>query len=64
MQPAPERIKCPKNPEHGIALARFLSPEEREMVKATRDVYEVECPRCGKYEFPLDPIVWEIARVE
>jgi hypothetical protein len=60
----PEQIKCPKYPDHGIVRARFLPPEEREMVKATRDVYEADCPHCGRYEFLAEPILLEIVGVE
>ena len=61
---ATEQIKCPKYPDHGIAWARWLAPEEREIGKAEHDVYEVECPYCGKYELPVDPIVLDLVRVE
>ncbi|MFL5327634.1 MAG: hypothetical protein ACJ8C4_01860 [Gemmataceae bacterium] len=64
MQPAAKQIKCPKYPDHGTVLARPLAPEEREMRKATQDIYEVECPCCGTYEFPFDPIVWDLVRVD
>jgi hypothetical protein len=60
---ATEQIRCPKYSDHGVTWARWLSPEEREIGKAEPDVYEVECPLCGKYEMPVDPIVWELVRL-
>ena len=54
MPPKPVTIVCPKNPDHGIVAKRWLSVSEREYINSQNilDVFEIECPRCGKYEFP------------
>jgi hypothetical protein len=51
-----EEIACPRFPEHGTATKRWLAPSERQMLveEKTADVFEIDCPRCGKYE-QLDP---------
>ena len=53
MLPKPETIVCPKNPDHGTVAKRWLSVNEREYIKSQNnlDVFEIECPQCGKYEF-------------
>jgi hypothetical protein len=58
-------IKCPKYPAHGVVRRRWLPPEEREHIKASRDdVFEIACPHCGIYELVFDPLLWEVIRVE
>jgi hypothetical protein len=55
MPPVTEQIACPKNPDHGIVSNRWLSPEEREMIRGeSGDVFEIDCPDCGKYEYRSD----------
>ena len=47
-----EKIKCPRFPDHGLAAKRLLAPDERQMITETdRDVFEIDCPVCGKYEY-------------
>jgi hypothetical protein len=50
--PASQQVNCPKNPDHGPVLMRWLPPAEREQIARIPedDVYEVDCPQCGKYE--------------
>jgi hypothetical protein len=56
MPPEPQRITCPRHPDHGIATVRWLPPEEREMITAgDGDVFEIDCPFCGKTEFRYGP---------
>ena len=57
MPTKPERIECPKYPPHGIVTIRPLPPEKRQCITAERDsdVFEVDCPVCGKYEFADKP---------
>ena len=52
MSPTTELVKCPKYPDHGLVHKRLLSPEEREIKPRNRcaDVFEIDCPWCGKYE--------------
>jgi redox-regulated HSP33 family molecular chaperone len=58
MPPAPERIKCPRNPSHGMATKRWLPPEEREMItEGEGDVFEIDCEFCGKTEYRDDRAV-------
>ena len=54
MPPKSETIVCPKNPDHGTVAKRWLSVSEREYINSQNipDVFEIECPQCGKYEFP------------
>jgi hypothetical protein len=34
-----------------MATKRLLAPDERQMVtEANADVFEIDCPVCGKYE--------------
>ena len=55
MPPAPERIRCPHNPDHGIATKRWLPPEERQMITVgDGDVFEIDCEFCGKTEYRDD----------
>lgn len=52
---ASEYIKCPRNPDHGIATKRWLPPEERELLtKYNGDVFAIRCAHCGEYEVPSD----------
>jgi hypothetical protein len=54
-------ITCPRNPDHGKVLIRWLQPRERERItsKSIADVFEITCPKCGKYEIS-DPHLVEI----
>jgi len=46
-----ETVTCPRYPDHGDAGKRWLPPDEREMItKWDGDVFEIDCPTCGKYE--------------
>jgi hypothetical protein len=55
MPPVTEEIKCPHDPGHGTVTKRWLPPEERELcTKYAGDVYEIDCPHCGKVEFRGD----------
>ena len=49
MLPTIELIKCLRNPDHGTATKRRLPPEELESEGA--DVFEINCPHCGRYEY-------------
>ncbi len=62
MPTKPEQIKCPKYPDHGMVTIRSLPREERESITAERstDVFEVDCPVCGRYEL-ADQIVKELS---
>ena len=53
MPTEPEVIACPKYPDHGPVAKRWLPPAEREMITSDKypDVYEIDCPHCGKYEY-------------
>jgi hypothetical protein len=52
MQPNSQEIKCPRYPDHD-ATKRLLPAEEREQITRfpEEDVYEIDCPFCGKYEY-------------
>jgi hypothetical protein len=52
MPPKTEQIDCPRFPDHGPAFKRWLPPEARETIteKPASDVFEIDCPVCGKYE--------------
>jgi hypothetical protein len=51
MHAAVGNFACLKKPEHGFTFVRWLPPEEREMLtKWNGDVFEIDCPQCGKYE--------------
>jgi hypothetical protein len=52
MSPAIEQVKCPRFPDHGMIAMRLLAPDERQMITAADgDVFEIDCPVCGKYEY-------------
>jgi hypothetical protein len=52
LPPATVEIICPHNPDHGMTVKRWLPPEEREMlIKVPGDVFEIDCPYCGKTEY-------------
>jgi hypothetical protein len=48
-----EQIACPKYPDHGVVIKRWLAPEERELIRPREgaEVYEIDCPHCGKFEY-------------
>jgi hypothetical protein len=51
-----ETIKCPKFPDHGLTVKRWLRPDEREaLTLGAGDVYEIDCHHCGKYECRDEP---------
>jgi hypothetical protein len=57
----PDQIKCPRNPDHGIAVKRWLPWEERGLLtKAAGDAFAITCPHCGEYEMVLSPRVSEV----
>jgi hypothetical protein len=45
-------IVCPKYPDHGKVTKRLLPRSEREHITsaAVADVFEIDCPKCGKFE--------------
>jgi hypothetical protein len=47
-----ETTTCPRNPEHGMVRKRWLPHEDREYIKAPmfKEVFEIDCPHCGKTE--------------
>jgi hypothetical protein len=51
MLPETQQIRCLKYPEHGMVSIRKLRPDARETKTRTdADVFEVDCPLCGRYE--------------
>lgn len=54
MQRPSEQIKCVRNPDHGMAVKRWLRGEYegRDGSKSARvaDIFEINCDSCGKYE--------------
>jgi hypothetical protein len=55
MEPASQYIFCPKNPDHGMTTKRWLHHDDREMItRNDEDVFEIDCPICGKYEYRED----------
>jgi hypothetical protein len=52
-QQEPVEITCPRNPDHGPAVRRWLPRSEREKITKAEvaDVYEVDCPKCGRFEW-------------
>jgi hypothetical protein len=57
MTRATEQIACPHYPEHGLATKRWLPPDERQMItKVPGDVFEIDCPYCGKTEMAADQL--------
>ena len=52
------QIVCPKNPEHVLAIKRWLPPKEREQIRSNDagDVFEIDCPICGKQEWQAEVI--------
>jgi hypothetical protein len=55
MCPQTVEIKCPRFPDH-VATRRLLATTEREQFRddVEGDVYEIDCPVCGKYEALAD----------
>jgi hypothetical protein len=56
MPPATVQVECPRFPEHGMTTKRWLPQDEREMFMKheDKDVFEIDCKICGKYEFRDD----------
>jgi hypothetical protein len=56
MRSEPEEIKCPRYPDHGMTLKRWLRSDGPDPVKAgdalPRQVFVIDCPVCGQYEHP------------
>jgi hypothetical protein len=50
MEPDIKRIACPKNPDHGMTSKRLLQDDRQMISEAEGDVFEIDCPICGKYE--------------
>jgi hypothetical protein len=56
MRPKTAKIACPRHPEHGLAVKRWLRGEYRQATNEFNgaqiaDMYEIACPICGTYEF-------------
>jgi hypothetical protein len=54
----PEEICCPRNPDHGKAVKRWLRGEYQQGGSGDNapiaDVFEIDCQTCGKYEYRED----------
>lgn len=52
LQKRETRVICPRNPDHGEVGKRWLPQSERERITSDSiaDVFEIDCPHCGKYE--------------
>ena len=51
-------VNCVRYPDHGPTINRWLLPVEREQITQVPEdnVYEVNCPVCGCYEFHDNPL--------
>jgi hypothetical protein len=58
MPPATKQVECPRFPEHGMTTKRWLTQDEREMFTHDegKDVFEIDCKICGKYEIRDDHV--------
>jgi hypothetical protein len=52
----PYDLFCPRCPEHCRAIQRWLPPSERKFFNSEirPDVFEIDCPACGKHEYVED----------
>jgi hypothetical protein len=54
MSPITEQIACPKYPDHGMVIKRWLHHDDRQMItKGEGEVFMIDCPFCGSYECQL-----------
>lgn len=51
-----EQVNCPRFPDHGLVITRRLLPSERQMINGNEEaeVFEIQCPECGTYEYRED----------
>ena len=50
-----EEIRCPRNPDHGVTMKRWLRGDYKQGGTGDHaliaDVFEINCQTCGKYEY-------------